>query len=140
MDYGEFDAERRRIVRAWGAEITTSDQLAAAVEGLRAQTATIADDADRSKAMRYLTTLDDLVEETRTPESPTVRQASDVLLRASGSEGSPAERKARAEAAMAEIARIAAAAPTVGERDAALEMNGTLMSIIAVIDLGPAVG
>jgi len=140
MDYGEFDAERRRIVRAWGTEITDADQLAAAVEGLRAQTATIADDADRAKAMRYLTTLDDLVEETRTPESPTVRQASDVLLRASGPEGSPAQRRARAEAAMAEIARIAAAAPTVGERDAALEMNGTLRSIIAVIDLGPAVG
>ncbi|GAA1608688.1 MULTISPECIES: hypothetical protein [Kribbella] len=138
MDYGEFDAERRRIVRAWGTEITDTDQLVAAVERLRAQAPTIADDADRAKAMRYLTTLDDLVEETRTPESPTIRQASDVLLRASGPEGTPAERRARAEAAMAEIARIAAAAPTVGERDAALEMNGTLMSIIAVIDLGPA--
>lgn len=139
MEYGDFDAERRRIVRAWGSEITDPDQLAAAVERLRAQAANVADDADRAKALRYLATLDDLVAEARTPESATVRRASDVLLRASSPEGTPAERRARAEAGLTEIARIAAAAPTVGERDAALEMNETLVQIIAVIDLGSAV-
>jgi hypothetical protein len=136
MDYGDFDAARRRVVRAWGTEITDPDELAAAVERLREQAATVEGDADRAKAIRYLTTLDDLVVEARTPESVPVRQASDVMMRASSPEGTPAERRARAEAGMAEIARIAYAAPTTGERDAALEMNETLVQIIEMIDLG----
>jgi hypothetical protein len=139
MEYGYFDAERRRIIRAWGSELTDPDELAAAVERLREQAVTLPDEADRAKAIRYLTTLDDLVAEARTPESETVRRASDVLLEASRPDGTPAERRARAEAGVAEIARIAGAAPTLGERDAALEMNETLVQIITVIDLGSAV-
>jgi len=139
MEYGDFDAERRRIVRAWGSELTDPDELAAAVERLREQAATVPDEADRAKAIRYLTTLDDLVTEARTPESEAVRRASDVLLEASRPDGTPAARRARAEAGMAEIARIAGAAPTVGERDAALEMNETLVQIITMIDLGSPV-
>jgi hypothetical protein len=138
MEYGDFDAARRRIVRAWGSDITDPEELAAAVERLRAQAATVDGDADRAKAIRYLATLDDLVLEARTPESVAVRQASDVMMRASRPDGTAAERRARAEAGMAEIARIAYAAPTVGERDAALEMNETLVQIIEMIDLGSA--
>ncbi|MET9268752.1 hypothetical protein [Kribbella sp. NPDC003557] len=138
MDYGEFDAARRRIVQAWGTEITDPEELAGAVEQLRQQAETVDGDDDRAKAIRYLKTLDDLVLEARTPESAAVREASDVLLRASGPEGTAAERRARAAAGMAEITRIAYAAPTSGERDAALEMNETLASIIDMIDLGSA--
>jgi hypothetical protein len=138
MNYGEFDAARRWIVRAWGRQITHPDQLALAVSQLRAQAATIADEADRAKAIRYLKTLDDLVAEARTPESETVRRASDVLLWASSPDGTPTERRARAEAGIAEITRIAAAAPTLAERDAALEMNESLAETIDVLDLGPA--
>ena len=138
MEYGDFDAARRRIVGAWGTEITDPEELAAAVEQLREQAAFVDGDADRAKAFRYLSTLDDLVLEARTPESVPVRQASDVMMRASRPEGTAAERRARAEAGMAEIARIAYAAPTVGERDAALEMNETLVQIIAMIDQGTA--
>ncbi|MEU8225166.1 hypothetical protein [Kribbella sp. NPDC048915] len=139
MDYGEFDAARRRIVQAFGTEITDPEVLAESVARLRQQAETIEDTADRAKAMRYLKVMDDLVEEARTPESPVIRQASDVLLHASGPEGTPAERKARAVAAIEEIARIAAAAPTIGERDAALEMNETLVQIIDMIDRDSAV-
>lgn len=139
MEYAEFDAERRRITHAWGREITDPEQLAAAVERLREQAATVPGEADRDRAMRYLTTLDDLVTEAGEPESEPVRRASDVLLQASRPEGTPPERRARAEAGMAEIARIAGAAPTVGERDAALEMNEPLVQIITMIDLGSPV-
>ncbi|WP_432888661.1 hypothetical protein ACQPYH_08205 [Kribbella sp. CA-245084] len=138
MEYGDFDAARRRVVRAWGTEITDPEELAAAVERLREQAATVDGEADQAKAIRYLKTLDDLVLEARTPESVPVRQASDVMMRASSPDGTPAERRARAEAGMAEIARIAYAAPTAGERDAALEMNETLVQIIEMIDLGSA--
>lgn len=138
MDYGEFDAQRRRIVRSWGREITDPEQLAAAVERLREQAGSVPGEADRARAIRYLKTLDDLVTEARTPESETVRRAADVLLLASRPDGTPAERRARAEAGMAEIARIADAAPTIGERDAALEMNESLAETIEVIDLDSA--
>lgn len=134
MEYAEFDAERRRIVHAWGREVTDPAQLAAAVERLREQAATVPGDADRDRAMRYLMTLDDLVSEAGEPESEPVRRASGVLLQASGPEGTPAERRARAEAAMAEITRIAAAAPTAAERDAVLEMNESLAAIVASAD------
>jgi len=138
VEYAEFEAERRRIIRAWGGEITDPEQLAAAVERLREQAATVPGEADRARAIRYLTTLDDLVTDARTPESETVRRAGDVLLLASRPEGTPVERRARAEAGMAEIARIADAAPTIAERDAALEMNESLAESIEVIDLGAA--
>jgi hypothetical protein len=78
VEYAEFDAERRSIVRAWGREITDPEQLAAAVERLRRQAGTVPDEADRARAIRYLRTLDDLVTEARTPESETVRRAGDV--------------------------------------------------------------
>jgi hypothetical protein len=137
MNYGEFDAARRWIVRAWGRQITHPDHLAAVVGRLRAEASTIADEADRAKAFRYLKTLDDLVVEARTPESATVRRASDVLLWASSPVGTAAERRAPAEAGIAEISRIADTAPTLAERDAALEMNESLAETIEVLDQGP---
>ncbi|MFD7154784.1 hypothetical protein ACFV9C_09310 [Kribbella sp. NPDC059898] len=136
MEYGDFDAERRRIVRAWGAEITDPEELAAAVDRLRELAPTVDGEADRAKAIRYLKPMDDLVHEARTPESIPVREASNLMIRASAPEGTAAERRARAAAGMAEIARIAYAAPTVGERDAALEMNETLAQIIEMADRG----
>ncbi|WP_427885027.1 hypothetical protein ACQHIV_22875 [Kribbella sp. GL6] len=136
MEYAEFDAERRRIVHAWGRSITDPEVLAQAVDRLREQAPTVNGETERAKAIRYLTVMDDLVLAARTPESVPVQQASDVMLQASRLEGTPAERRARAEAGIEEISRIAYAAPTVGERDAALEMNGLLMSIIDMLDGG----
>ena len=68
----------------------------------------------RAKAIRYLKSMDDLVAAAREPESQTLRQASDVLVLASRPDGTPEERRARAESGMREIARIAEAAPTPG--------------------------
>ena len=136
MEYAEFDAERRRITHAWGREITDPEHLAAAVERLREQAATVPGEAAQARAIRYLQTLDDLVTEARTPGSDTVRRAADVLLQASRPDGTPAEQRARAEAGIAEITRIAESAPTTAERDAALEMNETLAETIASLDEG----
>jgi hypothetical protein len=134
MDYAEFDTERRRITHAWGREITSADGLATAVDDLREQAASIPDAAGRTRATRYLENLDALVAEARTPESETVRAAGDVLLEASRTDGTADEIRARAEAGIAEITRIADQAPTVGERDAVLEMNETLAETLAVLD------
>ncbi|MFD7154786.1 hypothetical protein ACFV9C_09320 [Kribbella sp. NPDC059898] len=42
MEYADFDAERRRIIRAWGTEITEPEQLADAVRQLREPAASVA--------------------------------------------------------------------------------------------------
>jgi hypothetical protein len=135
VEYAEFDAERRRIVRAWGSEITDPEQLATAVAGLREQAANLTDGSDR--AMRYLAAMDELVAEAGVPESEFIRRASDAMMRSTAPEGTPAEQRARAAAGMAEIARIAAEAPTAGERDAVLEMNEQLAVIASSDGWGP---
>jgi hypothetical protein len=135
VEYNDYQAERRRIIAAWGAEITDPEQLAAEVDRLRELAATVDGDELRAKAIRYLKSMDTLVAEARTPESEVVRRAGDILLLASQPHGTPAERRARALAGMQEIGRIADSAPTVGERDAALEMNESLNEIVELIDL-----
>nr|WP_238353175.1 hypothetical protein [Kribbella solani] len=117
-------------MRSWGRELVEPEALAAAVERLRADAETIRDDAERAKARRYLTTLDNLVIEARTPESESLRAASNVLLRALAPDGTPVERRVRAATAMAEINRIARVAPTPAECAAVLELNESLAEII----------
>ncbi|MFI5696067.1 hypothetical protein ACIA58_29710 [Kribbella sp. NPDC051586] len=129
MEYAEFEAARRRIIHAWGNEISDPGQLAAAVADLREQATSLTSGSDR--ALRYLAAMDELVAEASETESEYVRRASDVMMRSSAPEGTPAEQRARAEAGMAEIARIAEEAPTAGERDAVLEMNEPLAVIAA---------
>ncbi|WP_020392109.1 hypothetical protein [Kribbella catacumbae] len=136
MEYDDFQAERRRIIAAWGSEITDPEQLSAEVERLRDLAATVDGDDLRAKAIRYLRSMDTLVAEARAPESETLRQASDVLMQASRPDGTPDQRRARAEEGMREIARIAAAAPTPAERLAALNMNEPLAEIVHVLDPG----
>lgn len=136
VEYAEFDAEHRRIVRSWSS--TDPVERAAAIERLRGLAETVEGDRDRDRARRFLKPLDRLAAQAATPESDVVRRAGDVLLLASRPDGTPAERRARAEAGIQEIGRIADAAPTVGERDAALEMNESLAETIEIIDLGPA--
>ncbi|MDX3002654.1 hypothetical protein PWY87_13285 [Kribbella solani] len=134
MEYAEFDAERRRITNAWGREVTDSAVLEAAVENLRQQAATIPGQRDRLKADRYLETLDGLVDAARTPESETVRLASDAMQRAVAPNGTAAERRLRAEEGIAEIIRIAENAPTRVEHDAALEHVEPLAETLDLLD------
>ncbi|MFD7154785.1 hypothetical protein ACFV9C_09315 [Kribbella sp. NPDC059898] len=134
MEYAEFDTERRRIIRSVGREITDAAQLEAAVERLREQAATLSADADRTRASEQLTALDGLLAEAAEPENEYVRRASEILQRSTAPEGTPAEQRTRAAAGMAEITRIAASAPTRGDRDAVLEMNEPLAVIVRTYD------
>lgn len=136
MEYDDFQAERGRILAAWGSEITDPEQLAAAVERLRELAATVDGEDDRARATRYLKSMDNLVTEARTPQSETIGQASDVLMHASRPDGTPQERLARAQEGMREIARIADAAPTLAEKLAALNMTEPLAEIVHVLDPG----
>jgi hypothetical protein len=138
MEYAEFDAERRRIVRAWRREITDPDELATAVESLRERLPALPGEADQTRAARYLEALDDLVADARTPQSETVWRAADVLVQASQQDGTPAERRVRADAGIAEITRLADTAPTTAERDAALEMNEPLAETLSSLTDTPA--
>jgi sugar phosphate isomerase/epimerase len=136
VEYDDYQAERRRIIAAWGTEITDPEQLAAAVDRLRELAGTVDGEAQRAKAIRYLKSMDTLVVEARAPESETLRQAFDALLRASVPDGTPAERRARAQEGMREIARIADAAPTPAEKLAALNMTEPLAEIVHTVDAG----
>jgi hypothetical protein len=136
VEYDDFQAERGRILAAWGTELTDPEQLAAAVDRLRELAGTVDGEEQRAKAIRYLKSMDDLVAAAREPESQTLRQASDVLVLASRPDGTPEERRARAESGMREIARIAEAAPTPAERLAVLAMNEPLAEIVRVLDPG----
>ncbi|MEV6413201.1 hypothetical protein [Kribbella sp. NPDC051718] len=134
MEYDEYQAERRRIIAAWGTEITDPEQLAVAVARLRELASTVDGAEQRARAIRYLKSMDDLVAEARRPDSETVGRAWDVMLRASGPDGTPAERRARAEEGMREIARIADTAPTLAEKLAALNLNEPLAEIVHAVD------
>lgn len=136
MEYDDYQAERRRILAAWGSELTDPQQLAAAVGRLRELAATVEGEEQRARAIRYLKSMDDLVAEARTPDSETVGKAWDVMLQASSPDGTPAERRARAEQGMREIARIADAAPTLAEKLAALNLNEPLAEIVHTVDPG----
>ncbi|GAA1528519.1 hypothetical protein [Kribbella lupini] len=134
MEYEEFDAERMRVVRAWGVEITDAEVLAAEALRLRELAETVEGERDRDRARRYLVAVDQLVEGARTPTDPALVRASEVLQRAADPAGTPDERRARAEAGMAEIGRIADEAPSDDVRHAVLMLNGTLAEILDVLE------
>jgi hypothetical protein len=73
--------------------------------------------------------------EVTAPHSETVDLAFEAMLRARRvPAGTPAEQRAHVEAGIDEVARIAAAAPTDAERDAALDLNATLLGVLERIE------
>jgi len=129
MRFEEFYAERTRVV----GEAGDVPAFKAGVERLRHLAATVDDDPD--KAQRYLEATERMLLDVSAPHSETVDRAFEVMLRARRlPAGTAAERRAHVEAGIAEVAAIAAAAPTDGERDAALEMNATLLRVLERID------
>lgn len=129
MRFDEFYAERTKVVGA-------ADDLPAfraGVERLRGLAATVEDDP--AKAQRYLEATERMLLEVTAPHSATVDQAFEAMLRARRvPDGTPAEQRAHVEAGIAEVARIAASAPTDAERDAALEMNAALLRVLERIE------
>ncbi|MEV6282404.1 hypothetical protein [Kribbella sp. NPDC051770] len=129
MRFDEFAAERAQVVGV-------ADDIAAfkaGVERLRGLAATVEDDP--AKALRYLEATERMLLEATAPQSETVAHAFEAMLRArQAPAGTAAEQRAHVEAGIAEVARIAAVAPTDAERDAALEMNAALLRVLERIE------
>ncbi len=129
MRFDEFSAERAKVVGV----ADDVPAFKAGVERLRGLAATV--DDDPAKAQRYLEATERMLLELTAPQSETVDRAFEAMLRARQvPAGTPEDRRAHVEAGIAEIAGIAAAAPTEGERDAALEMNAALLRVLERIE------
>ena len=129
MRFDEFSAERAKVVGV----ADDVPAFKAGVERLRGLAATV--DDDPAKAQRYLEATERMLLEVIAPQSETVDLAFEAMLRARRvPAGTPVEQRAHVEAGIAEIARIAAAAPTDAERDAALEMNAALLRVLERIE------
>lgn len=129
MRFDEFYAERSKVV----ASADDVPAFKAGVERLRGLAPTV--DDDPAKAQRYLETTERMLLELTAPQSATLDQAFAVMVRARHlPAGTQAEQRAHVEAGIAEVSRIAADAPTPGERDAALELNTVLLRTLERID------
>ncbi|GAB2571231.1 hypothetical protein [Kribbella endophytica] len=129
MRFDEFSAERAKVVGV----ADDVPAFKAGVERLRGLAATV--DDDPAKAQRYLEATERMLLELIAPQSETVDLAFEAMLRARQvPAGTAVEQCAHVEAGIAEIARIASAAPTDGERDAALEMNAALLRVLERIE------
>ncbi|TCC03679.1 hypothetical protein [Kribbella soli] len=129
MRFDEFYAERSTVVGA----ADDIPAFKAGVERLRQLAATV--DDEPAKAQRYLEATERMLLEVTAPHSETVERAFDVLLRARRlPTGTPAEQRAHVESGIAEIARLADAAPTDDEREAALDMNSALLRVLERIE------
>ncbi|GAB3833353.1 hypothetical protein [Kribbella italica] len=129
MRFEEFYAERAEVVGA----ADDVPAFKAGVERLRGLVATV--DDDPAKAQRYLEATERMLLEATAPDSETVGRAFEAMLRARRLPAGPADgQRAHVEAGIAEVAGIAAAAPTDGERDAALEMNAVLLRVLERIE------
>jgi hypothetical protein len=129
MRFDEFSAERTKVVGA----ADDVPAFKAGVERLRGLAATV--DDDPAKAQRYLEATERMLLEVTAPHSEAVGRAFEAMLRARQvPPGTPDVQRAHVEAGIAEIAEIAAAAPTDAERDAALEMNAALLRVLERIE------
>lgn len=130
MDYDEFFARYRSAHRAWTFGTLERNDAATELERLRAIVPSI-EPSDRRQTAEYL------VEQWATELSP---QAEDRMARATavlsagGDDGTVAERKARAEAGIAEITSIADETTDIAQRYAILGMNETLAKLIDALE------
>ena len=133
MDYGQFRAEYDPVFDTLDAE-TLPAWLPGAIARLKELAATIDDSADRRSAENDIAALEDIAadEPDGPPISPAMLEAIRIHGEARASHGTPAERIARAEAAMTEIGRIADAAPTT-EQAAILDLNESLCLLILAL-------
>jgi hypothetical protein len=127
MDYEEFFSQYKRAHENWTFGRLDRDDAAAELERLRAIVPSI-EPSDRRQTAEYL--LEQWANETSPEAEDRLARAGVVLARAASADGTVAERKARAEAGIAEITRIADETADVGERYAILGMNETLAKLI----------
>ncbi|WP_460667033.1 hypothetical protein [Kribbella swartbergensis] len=131
MEYEEFFGRYKRAHEDWTFGRLDRDDAAAELERLRAIVPSI-EPSDRRQTAEYL--LEQWANETSPEAEDRMARAGAVLARAGSGDGTVAERKARAEAGIAEITRIADETVDVGERFAILGMNETLAKLIDVLE------
>jgi hypothetical protein len=131
VDRRAFEAEYQKVFdRAFSGDL---DDLAFAVEieRLWALARTVDDDDDRRMAGNDVAGLESALKYGGGSLSEAESAAAVALARAGDTAGSPADRIARAEAGMNEIARIADQARTYEEKQAILEMNESLAMLVS---------
>ncbi|WP_020388571.1 hypothetical protein [Kribbella catacumbae] len=128
MDYEQFKTEYQQVFDS--IENQPSAHFAPDLARLRSMAAAIDSPADRRTAENQIATIEDILAyDEEPPLSPAMANASRAHARASAAGGTTEERIARAEAGMAEIGRIAAAADPA-EQASILEMNESLYMLI----------
>jgi hypothetical protein len=134
MDYGRFRAEYDPVFDMLDAEKLPA-WLPGAVTHLKELAATIDDPAARRSAENDIADLEGVLSESADgpPISPAMMQAIRIHSEANANHGTPADRIARAEAGMAEISRIADAAPRA-EQAAILDLNESLYMLILALE------
>lgn len=131
MDYDEFFARYKRAHELWSFGRLDVDGAVAELERLRAIVPSI-EPSDRRRTAAYL--LDQWANETSPQAEDRMTRATAVLTRAGAEGGNVAERKARAEAGIAEITSIADETTDVGERYAILGLNEALAKLITALE------
>jgi hypothetical protein len=132
MEYDDFDVEYRRVLD--GAAGLSAEALAAEIDRLRGLAAQITDPADRRDADNEIASLASVLSVGDLPlSSPAEIEAGRVHSRAIADGGTPEERIARAQAGMAEISRIAAAADPA-ERAGIIELNESLAMLVLALN------
>ncbi|MFD7158095.1 hypothetical protein ACFV9C_26085 [Kribbella sp. NPDC059898] len=131
MHYDEFFAQYKRAYELWTFGRLDVDGALAELERLR-PIAHAVEPADRRATADCL--LAQWANETSPAAEDRMARATTALTRASADGGTAAERKARAEAGIAEITAIANETTDVAERYAVLGLNETLAKLVDALD------
>jgi hypothetical protein len=128
MNFEQFEADYQRVFDS--VESQPAAHFAPEIARLKALAADLEDVRERTEAENLIADLEGVLEYDAEPLSPAMAEAVRAHAIADAATGTPAERIARLEAGMEEIARIAATAEPA-EQAAILEMNESLYLLIA---------
>ena len=131
MDYDEFFAQYKGAHELWTFGRLDADGALAELDRLRAIAQSITPE-DKCETAQYL--LSQWANELSPQADERMSRATAVLTRAGADNGAPAERKARAEAGIAEITGIADETSDIGEQYAILGLNESLAKIVEALE------
>lgn len=131
MSYEQFKAEYQRVFDS--VESQPAAHFAPDVGRLKVLASTLEDVRERTEAENLIADLEGVLEYDAEPLSPAMAEAIRAHARADAADGTPAERIARLEAGMNEIARIAESAEPA-EQASILEMNESLYMLIMSLE------
>jgi hypothetical protein len=135
MDYEQFRTEYQQVFDS--IDNQPAAHFAPDLDRLRSMAAAIDSPVDRRTAENQIATIEGVLSyDDEPPLSPAMVEAVRAHARGNAADGTPAERIARAEAAMAEIGRIADAADPA-EQASILDMNESLSMLITALEPEP---